>query len=85
MEFFHTQKNRGGNKAKEDLSAYKVARPNDIVMNSMNILAGAVGLSSWLGAVSPVYYTITRIMIELTSTIIATFFNLNNFKEVCWD
>ena len=57
MEFSILRKTGGGNKAKEDLSAYKVARPNDIVMNSMNILAGAVGLSSWLGAVSPVYYT----------------------------
>lgn len=55
--FPYSEKTGGGNKAKEDLSAYKVARPNDIVMNSMNILAGAVGLSSWLGAVSPVYYT----------------------------
>ncbi|KXT74058.1 Type I restriction-modification system, specificity subunit S [Streptococcus sp. DD10] len=55
--FPYSEKTGGGNKAKEDLSAYKVARPNDIVVNSMNILAGAVGLSSWLGAVSPVYYT----------------------------
>ncbi len=55
--FPYSEKKGGGNKAKDDLSAYKVARPNDIVINSMNILAGAVGLSSWLGAVSPVYYT----------------------------
>lgn len=55
--FPYSEKKGGGNKAKDDLSAYKVARPNDIIINSMNILAGAVGLSSWFGAVSPVYYT----------------------------
>lgn len=52
----YSEKKGGGNKAKEDLTAYKVAYPNDIVMNSMNVLAGAVGLSNYLGAVSPVYY-----------------------------
>lgn len=55
--FPYSEKTGGGNKAKEDLSSYKIARPNDIVVNSMNILAGSVGLSNWLGAVSPVYYT----------------------------
>ena len=55
--FPYSEKIGGGNKAKEDLKAYKVAYPNDIVLNSMNILSGSVGLSKWLGAVSPVYYT----------------------------
>lgn len=55
--FPYSEKTGGGNKAKDDLTAYKVARPNDIVLNSMNILSGAVGISKWLGAVSPVYYT----------------------------
>lgn len=55
--FPYSEKTGGGNKAKEDLSSYRIARPNDIVVNSMNILAGSVGLSNWLGAVSPVYYT----------------------------
>lgn len=55
--FPYSEKVGGGNKAKEDLTAYKIARPNDIVINSMNILAGSVGISKWVGAVSPVYYT----------------------------
>lgn len=46
----------GGNKPKEDYSAYKLAHPGDIVMNSMNILSGSVGLSKYFGCVSPVYY-----------------------------
>lgn len=56
--FPYSEKTGGGNKAKEDLTAYKVAFPGDIVVNSMNILAGAVGLSKYKGAVSPVYYTL---------------------------
>lgn len=51
-------KKSGGNIAKEDLSAYKLAYPNDIVLNSMNIIAGSVGLSNYFGCVSPVYYTL---------------------------
>lgn len=46
----------GGNKPKEDFSAYHIAYPGDIVMNSMNILSGSVGLSKYYGCVSPVYY-----------------------------
>ena len=46
----------GGNKPKEDVSAYRLAYPGDIVMNSMNILSGSVGLSQYFGCVSPVYY-----------------------------
>lgn len=56
----YSEKGNGGNKAKEDITAYKVAYPNDIVLNSMNIIVGAVGLSKYLGAVSPVYYTLYK-------------------------
>lgn len=52
----YSEREGGGNKAKEDLTAYKLAYPDDIVMNSMNIVAGSVGLSKYFGAVSPVYY-----------------------------
>ena len=54
----YSEKSGGGNKAKEDLTAYKLTYPNDIVLNSMNVIAGAVGLSKYFGAVSPVYYTL---------------------------
>lgn len=52
----YAEKEGGGNKPKTDFSAYKLAYPGDIVMNSMNILSGAVGLSKYFGCVSPVYY-----------------------------
>lgn len=54
----YSDEGRGGNKRKDDLTAYKIARPNDIVMNSMNIIVGAVGLSKYFGAISPVYYAL---------------------------
>ena len=52
----YSEKTGGGNKAKDDVSLYKIAHPKDIVMNSMNIIAGSVGLSQYHGCVSPVYY-----------------------------
>ena len=52
----YSDKEGGGNKAKEDLEDYKLAYENDIVMNSMNIVSGAVGKSRYFGCVSPVYY-----------------------------
>ena len=52
----YSEKDGGGNKAKEDFTQYKLAYPDDIVMNSMNIVSGSVGLSKYYGCVSPVYY-----------------------------
>lgn len=52
----YSEKGNGGNKSKEDLTQYKLAYPNDIVLNSMNVIVGSVGLSKYFGAVSPVYY-----------------------------
>ena len=53
---YSEKKASGGNKRKDDLTAYKLAYPNDIVLNSMNIVTGSVGLSEYYGCVSPVYY-----------------------------
>lgn len=54
----YTEEGRGGNKRKDDLTAYKLAYPGDIVLNSMNVIVGAVGLSRYFGAISPVYYAL---------------------------
>lgn len=42
-----------GNKAKENVSEYKLAYPNTLIVNSMNILIGSVGISDYFGCVSP--------------------------------
>jgi len=52
----YEEKGNQGNKAKEDVSEYKLAYPNTLIVNSMNILIGAVGVSDYFGCVSPVYY-----------------------------
>lgn len=56
--FPYSEKTGGGNKAKENLEDYKLTYPNDIVLNSMNVVVGAVGKSNYFGCVSPVYYTL---------------------------
>lgn len=43
---------------KDDFTQYQLAHPNDIVLNSMNMIVGAVSKSSYYGCVSPVYYVI---------------------------
>lgn len=55
------EKEGGGNKPKEDLSLYRVARPGDIVMNCMNVISGSVAMSNYFGCLSPVYYTFRTI------------------------
>lgn len=52
----YAEKGNQGNKAKEDCSQYKLAYPDTLVVNSMNVIIGAVGISNYYGCVSPVYY-----------------------------
>ena len=52
----YAEKRNQGNKAKEDYSQYKIAFPDTLVINSMNVIIGAVGISQYFGCVSPVYY-----------------------------
>ena len=52
----YAEKGNQGNKAKEDYSQYKIALPDTLVINSMNVIIGAVGISQYFGCVSPVYY-----------------------------
>ncbi|HDZ4949230.1 TPA: restriction endonuclease subunit S [Campylobacter jejuni] len=44
-----------GNKSKEDLQSYKIARINDLVLNKMNAVIGSLGVSVYNGLVSPIY------------------------------
>lgn len=54
----YSEKGNIGNKAKEDITKYKVAYPKDIIMNSMNVIIGSVNISRYIGVVSPVYYVL---------------------------
>lgn len=48
----------GGNKPKDDLSKYNIAHENDLLVNCMNVVSGAAGVSKYFGAISPVYYAL---------------------------
>lgn len=52
----YEEKGNQGNKAKENCEEYKLAYPDTLVVNSMNVIIGAVGISRYFGCVSPVYY-----------------------------
>lgn len=54
----YSQKGNVGNKSKEKLDDYHLAYPNDLVVNSMNVVIGSVGVSRYFGAISPVYYAL---------------------------
>lgn len=43
---------------KDDFTQYQLSYPGDIVLNCMNMIVGAIGLSRYFGCVSPVYYVI---------------------------
>ena len=47
-----------GNKSKDDITQYKVARKGDVVMNSMNVIIGSVDISPYDGYISPAYYAL---------------------------
>ena len=54
----YAEKGNVGNKRSEDITRYKVVRPKDIVINSMNVIIGSVGISRYTGCLSPVYYVL---------------------------
>ena len=53
----HEDKGNVGNKAKEDLSTYKITRKGDVVVNCMNVIIGSSGITNYDGFISPAYYS----------------------------
>lgn len=54
----YSEKGNIGNKSKENIEGYHLTYPNDLVVNSMNVVIGSVGVSDYFGAISPVYYAL---------------------------
>ena len=77
----YSDENRGGNKRKDDLSSYKLAYPNDIVINSMNVIVGAVGVSKYFGAISPVYYALSLYNQRANLSYYENIFKNENFQR----
>ena len=53
----YAEKTTNLDRFKDDVSQYKLAYEGDLVLNSMNMIVGAVGVSNYFGCVSPAYYT----------------------------
>jgi type I restriction enzyme S subunit len=53
----YAEKTTNLDRFKDDFTQYKLAYKGDLVLNSMNMIVGAVGVSDYFGCVSPVYYT----------------------------
>ena len=56
----YSEKGNIGNKKSDDITRYKIVKPNDIVVNCMNVIIGSVGISQFEGCLSPVYYVLTQ-------------------------
>lgn len=54
----YEEKGNQGNISKEDITQYKVAYKDTVIINSMNLKIGSVGYSNYDGCVSPVYYVL---------------------------
>ena len=53
----YAEKTTNLDRYKDDIEQYKLSHIGDLVMNSMNMIVGATGVSNYYGCVSPVYYT----------------------------
>lgn len=53
----YAEKTANLDRFKDDFEQYKLAYEGDLVMNSMNMIVGATGVSDYFGCISPVYYT----------------------------
>ena len=53
----YSEKTTNLDRFKDDFEEYKLAHIGDLVMNSMNMIVGATGVSDYYGCVSPIYYT----------------------------
>jgi type I restriction enzyme S subunit len=69
-----------GNKKSDDIARYKIVRPDDIVVNCMNVIIGSVGRSRYVGCLSPVYYVLTRRFDEDDPQYLAAVFSVKPFQ-----
>jgi len=70
-----------GNKPSEDITRYKIVRPDDIVVNCMNVIIGSVGSSRYTGCLSPVYYVLTPRSPEDDPRYLNAYFQTRPFQQ----
>ncbi len=77
----YAEKGNIGNKKSEDITRYKIVRPNDIVVNCMNVIIGSVGISKYTGCLSPVYYVLTTRNNRDNPSYLNAYFQTKTFQE----
>jgi type I restriction enzyme S subunit len=77
----YEDKGRVGNKKSENIRRYKIVRENDIVVNCMNVIIGSVGLSSYVGCLSPVYYVLKARTESTSSAYFNNVFQIEPFHK----
>ena len=78
----YSEKTTNLDRFKEDFTQYQLAYPNDIVLNCMNMIVGAVGLSNYMGCVSPVYYVIYPIRQDINPLYYSYLLNIQTIRGV---
>ena len=77
----YEDKGNVGNKKSEDITRYKIVQPDDIVVNSMNVIIGSVGLSRYAGCLSPVYYVLKPRSSSNNASYFNSIFQLKPFQK----
>lgn len=77
----YSEKGNVGNKKSENIRRYKLVRQGDIVLNSMNIIIGSVGLSVYDGCLSPVYYVLGARSTHANTVYLSKVFQLKRFQR----
>jgi TYPE I RESTRICTION-MODIFICATION SYSTEM SPECIFICITY SUBUNIT len=78
----YTDKGNIGNKASENINSYKVVYPNDLVLNSMNMMIGSLGKSNHSGVLSQVYYVLKLMnVVEYDINYLSYLFQNRNLYE----
>ena len=75
----YEEKGNIGNKKSDNITRYKIVRPGDIVINSMNVIIGSSGLSKYTGCLSPVYYVLRHRMESANAYYLAAIFQNPSF------
>lgn len=78
----YAEKTTNLDRFKDDFTQYQLAYPHDIVLNCMNMIVGAVGLSKYMGCVSPVYYVIYPIRPEIDALYYSYLLNISTIRGV---
>lgn len=67
---------------KDDFTQYQLAYPGDIVLNCMNMIVGAIGLSRYFGCVSPIYYVIYPVANNTNVDYYNYLLNISSIKDL---